>query len=385
MCRIKVLQVVTRLVVRGVPRHVLELAAGLDPERFQVDVLAGKGEPGEGSLWPEAEQRGIRTIYLGSLQRAVNPGADARALMGLYQAIREGRYDVVHTHISKAGVLGRLAARKAGVRAIVHTYHGEVAEVAAAGLAPSVFRLAERLAARATSRFVAVSQHTAEECLARGIGTRAQYRVIHNGIDLDRFSREQVERPFADSGPGPVVGVVGSLTAEKRVDVLLRAVQQLTSEYPALLVCVVGDGPLRDHLQGMAQQLQLGERVQFPGLVPDVRPWLARFDVLVSPSEREGLPTVLLEALAMGCPVVASRVGGVPEIIQHGRTGLLVKPNDPRAIEDAIRRLLRSPEQRELLRREGRRRAVSSFGLDTMLRRTEAVYDELLSRGSRRA
>ncbi len=377
MGRINVLQVVTRLVVRGVPRHVLELAAGLDRDRFQVDVLAGRGEPGEGSLWAEAHQRGIRTMYLDALQRSVSPVADVRALARLYTVMRRGQYHIVHTHISKAGVLGRLAARMARVPVIIHTYHGEVAEVAAGGTAARLFRWMEGAMARSTHRFIAVSQNTVKECLARGVGRAEQYQVIYNGIDLEHFTRRHSARPFDHPGAGPVIGLVGSLTAEKRVDVLLEAVRQVLENHEGLLLCVVGDGPLRDRLQALTGQLGLTGNALFAGLVPDVRPWLTHFDVLVSPSEREGLPTVLLEAMAMGCPVVATRVGGIPEIIEPGRTGLLVDPNDPVGLASAINAVVNNPEQRHRMQEEGHRRAQARFGLDTMLSRTAAAYEEL--------
>ncbi len=376
---IRVLQVITRLVVRGVPRHVLELAAGLDRDRFSVDVAAGRGEPGEGTLWPEAATRGLRPMLVPALQRAVSPSADARALVSLYALMRRGRYQIVHTHISKAGVLGRLAARLAGVPVVLHTYHGPVAEVEAGGVAGAAFRLAERTMARLSDRLVAVSADTARRSLDMGLGRPSQYCVIHNGIDLARFVGWEGPRPAGLPAGAAVIGAVGTLTAEKSLDVLLAAAARLRARLPEMHLVLVGDGPLRRRLETQAAVLGLGPRVQFTGLVADVRPWLGHVDVLVTPSRREGLPMVLLEALAMRRPVVATRVGGIPEIIEDGANGILVPPGDAAALAEALLRLLADRELRERMGNHGRQAVVERFGLAAMLRRTEALYEELLA------
>ena len=384
MSQVRVLQIVTRLAVRGVPRHVLELAAGLNRERFTVEVLAGRSEPGEGELWPEAELRGLKTWFVPPLQRAVNPVADARAYAMLCRRIGQGRYDIVHTHISKAGILGRLAARQRDVPVVVHTYHGRVQELQGRSLKSRFFRACERRAARWSDLLIAVSQATIRQCLDSGIGQVDQYRVIHNGIDLPHFlNYRRGARPFACPDEVPIIGAIGSLTAEKGIDVLLQAMPGLLDRYPRLQLCVVGDGPLRSQLQEMARELGIGEQVHFPGIVTDVRTWLAHFDVLVAPSRREGLPTVLLEAMALGCPVVASRVGGVPEIVTDGASGLLVPAGAPGELGQAIDLLLRDRDGRLGMGRAGRERVVERFGLEAMLRQTESAYEQLLAVGKK--
>lgn len=382
MPQVRVLQIVTRLAVRGVPRHVIELAAGLNRERFAVEVLAGRSEPGEGELWTEAEERGLKTWFVPALQRAVNPVADASAYTMLSRRIRQGQYDIVHTHISKAGILGRLAARRGDVPVVVHTYHGRVQELQGRSLKSRFFRACEQRAARWSQLLIAVSQATVGQCLDGGIGRIDQYRVIHNGIDLPRFlDYREGMRPFAGPAGAPVVGAVGSLTAEKGVDVLLQTMPGLLGRYPRLQLCVVGDGPLRSQLQKMARELGIGEQVHFPGIVADVRTWLAHFDVLVAPSRREGLPTVLLEAMALGRPVVASRVGGIPEIVTDGVSGLLVPADVPDELGQAIDLLLRDKGKRLGMGQAGRERVVERFGLEEMLRQTESAYEELLAAG----
>ena len=376
--KIRVLQIVTRLVVRGVPRHVVDLASHLDPARFEVEILAGRGEPGEGSLWEEAAARGLVTHRVDALQRAAHPIRDALALAALYRRIKQGRYDVVHTHISKAGVLGRLAAKWARVPAIVHTYHGKVEELEDGSPASRVYVMCERRVARYAHALVGVSEAIEEHLLGMGVGTAEQYRVIPNGIDLEWFaSKGEWSRPEGLQGQ-PLIGCVCSLTREKGVDVLLRAMGPLAERYPQLQLCVVGDGPLRAELEHEARQLGVAERVMFAGIASDVRPWLAAFDLFVLPSRSEGTPRALLEAMAMGTGVVATRTGGTPEIVENGVCGVLVEPEDASDLGRGIGGMLRDATRREAFGEAGQERVRSSFGLAGMVDGVAAVYEECL-------
>ena len=321
--KIRVLQVVTRLVRRGVPRHVLDLAAGLDSNRFDVDVLAGSGSPDEGSRWEEARDRGLQVVHVPELFREVRPLSDIRAFRKIRNRIRSGAYQIVHTHISKAGILGRLAARSAGVPVVAHTYHGVVEETSDNSWRGHLFLRCERLAARNTDALIAVSHDTRRACLEHRIGSPTQYSVIHNGINLREFDGCPLGTLPPDLAGKRLIGAVGSLTSEKGVEILLQALDRLATDYDDLHLCVLGDGPLRSILESAAASMQNGGRVSFHGNVEDVRPWLGAFELLVLPSYREGLPTVVIEAMAMSRPVVATRVGGVPEIVEHDDTGLL--------------------------------------------------------------
>jgi len=369
---------VTRLVVRGVPRHVVDLASHLDPARFEVEILAGRGEPGEGSLWEEAAARGLVTHRVEALQRAAHPVRDVLALAALYRRIKQGHYDVVHTHISKAGVLGRLAAKWAAAPAIVHTYHGKVEELEGGSPASRVYVACERRVARAAHALIGVSEAIEEHLLGMGVGTAEQYRVIPNGIDLEWFGPEaEWPRPEGLHGQ-PLIGCVCSLTREKGVDVLLRAMGPLVQSYPQLQLCVVGDGPLRAELEREARQLGVGEHVVFAGIAPDVRPWLAAFDLFVLPSRTEGTPRALLEAMAMGTAVVATRTGGTPEIVENGVTGVLVEPEDASDLGRGIGGMLGDATRREALAEAGHERVQTGFGLGGMVEGVSAVYEACL-------
>lgn len=379
MTRIRVLHVVTRLVQRGVPRHVLEMAAGLDSDRFDVEVLAGKGEEHEGSLWEEARQRGIAATYIPSLVRPIRPQSEVSAYRAIARKIRGGRYHVVHTHISKAGILGRWAAVRARTPLIVHTYHGRVEEVHDGTLRGRVLLGCERAAARCTDSIVAVSTSTAELCLEKGIGTADQYSVIHNGIDPARFLRDigRVDLPAQLQGKA-IIGAIASLTNEKGIDVLLAAIPSLLREHPEVHLVILGDGELRQPLHDVAGRLGLTGRVWFMGNVADVRPWVKHFQVMVIPSRQEGLPTALLEAMALGCPVVASAVGGIPELLLHGTTGLLVPPDDVEALAESTAALLTDGNKRSAFEVAARGRIRDDFTLEQSIAKLEQLYESQL-------
>lgn len=383
--RIRVLQVITRLVTRGVPRHVLNLATHLDPERFDVEVLAGEGLESEGSLWPEALSKGVVTHRLTALQREINPRKDMAALWGISRTIRRGSFDVIHTHISKAGILGRLAANWAGIPT-VHTYHGNVEELERSSPSGRAYLACERRAARSTTALLAISEGVREHLLRLKIGRPEQYRVVPNGIDVSAFAAQtntpSIHRVWRQ-GTHPTIGCVGSLTREKGVDVLLQAVPRIAERFQDLSVVIVGDGPLRNELERQARTLGIEAHVTFVGVSEDVRSWLSKFDVSVVSSRREGQSIALVEAMASGNPVVATRVGGVPEVLDNGAYGVLVEPEDPEALATAINLLLADVGLRQGLGKLGRQAVERNYSVQRMTKQVAQVYEEVCATAQR--
>jgi glycosyltransferase involved in cell wall biosynthesis len=375
--KIRVLQVITRLVTRGASRHVIDLARSLDPTKFEVEIAAGQSEAHERSVWDDAAATGLRCHRVEHLQREISPWADLQAFRELSQVIRRHPYDIVHTHISKSGLLGRFAARRSDVPVIAHTYHGMASEITGQGMRPAILRRCERACARFTDAKISISERIVERVAEAGISEADTIHVIHNGIDLTHFRPvSDTERPDA-LPPGPVIGTVGSLTQEKSTIDLLRVAAKLAPQIDDLQICIVGDGALRQDLEQQAQILGIADRTLFTGAVDDVRPWLAVFDVFVLPSNSEGLPGALMEAMAMGCPVVATDVGGVSEVV--GEAGMLAEAGDVDGIADHIRRLLSDSTVSEGLAATGQRQA-QKFSLAAMAAKTGALYEELYSR-----
>jgi glycosyltransferase involved in cell wall biosynthesis len=367
--KIRVLQIITRLAVRGAPRHVIDLAERLDSERFDVSILTGTPEEDEGNLVEEARGRGIRVDVIVEMRRAVRPLADLLVLLKIYRFIKRGGYDIVHTHISKAGILGRAAARLAGVPAVVHTYHGPVRE-----LQSRILRRAERWAARRTDVLIAVSEGVVDHQLSQGIGESEQYQVLPNGIDLKRFHGVANGSIRDELGTGPVIGTVGSLTPEKGTEDLISAAASLRERFTGLCLCIVGDGRERPALEAQVEQMGLSGHVVFAGNVSDVRQWLAAFDLFVLPSRSEGMSRALVEAMAAGCPVIATTVGDAPRLLVAEQ---LVPPANVADLAGAIAGLLSNDGKRQ--RSSDRSRKIAArYDLASMVGEVEKVYDEML-------
>ena len=317
-----------------------------------------------------------------SLVRPIRPAVDARAVVELAALFGRERYEVVHTHSSKAGLVGRLAARLAGTRLVVHTIHGFPFNDQT--LSPRVRRAllwSERLAARITHRLIAVAGPNAAEAERRGIAPAAEVEVIHSGVDLRRFDdpprRDEARRRLGLPPDGPVVGTVGRLSACNAPEVFVAAARRVLEERPEATFVAVGDGELATSTRAAADG---EERIRLVGHRDDVPSILPAFDAFVFPIRWGGLGRALTEAMIRGLPVVASEVNGVPEVVEHERTGLLVRPDDVEGIAGAVVRLLDDPALARRLGEAARDRVVPAFGADVMVERIAALYERELAR-----
>ena len=363
----RVVHLVEALGTGGLERVVQALVRHTDRRRFEVEVLcAVKGGP----VAREIEASGTRVRILGG--RGYGP----RDVLSAARAIRETRADVVHSHGHFAGVVGRVAAWWAGGAVAVHHLHTVDSTFEAR------HRRREHLLLHLTRRVVCCSESVARHA-TRDLGAPLHLlAVIPNGIDPPPPARraDALDRLGLSPGAGPIVGCVGGLSRHKGQLVLMHAVGQLPGSPPRPTLVLVGEGPERLRLESEAATLQGRVRIVFAGERPDARALLPAFDLLVVPSiEREGFGLAALEGMDAGLPVIASRLGGLPEAVEDGRTGLLVPPGDMRALSLAIERLLASPEERRTLGAEGKRRVESRFRAASMTRRVESVYEEVLS------
>ncbi len=304
-------------------------------------------------------------------------------LASLTKIFRREQPDVIHTHTSKAGALGRIAAQLAGVRTVVHTPHGHVFYGHFGRLASWAFLQVERLLARRTTWLIALTEAERDEHLDRRVGVAERFAVAPSGIDLDRY-RALVgvtgRRPSGLDIPpdAVVVGSVGWLTTVKGPRYLIEAVAKLKPTHPRLHLVLVGSGDLRDELGALAKTLGIGRSVTFAGQRQDVPDCLAAMDVFVLPSLNEGMGRALVEAMAAGRPVVATRVGGIPAIIEDRATGLLVPPQDSDALAGALAELLRDPARAKEIGTAGSAAIGKRFGATDMVRAIEAVYAQAL-------
>ena len=374
--RPRVLHLITCLEPGGAEQMVLALCRGL---ASSCDLTVGFLK-GPGTLAPAFAEIGVPVIALRLENVAHLAGMVRMALL-----LKRGRFDVAHTHLLHAGLLGRPLARAAGIPVIVHTQHNTLSWEARSRLVA----WANRLSLRAADRVVAVGHVVAEMTrIHAGVPTQ-RIETIWNGVDTSRFrpseDRGYLSRTFGIPTEAPVVGVVAGLRPVKGHDVLLSAMAEVFRVLPQARLLLVGDGKLRPQVEHLIATQGLAGRVILAGQRQDVDKIVPECDVIALPSREEGIPVSALEAMACGVPVVATRVGGTPEVVAHERTGLLVASADPASLASALLRLLANPAYARQLGKEGREVAMVHFSVDTMIARTRALYERLLCEHGGRA
>ena len=378
---LRVLHVITRMIVGGAQENTMLSCALLDRSRFHSEVVTGPQTGPEGSLHEETRRRGVTLHVEPFLVREVNPVKDLLALVQLLRLMRRGRYDIVHTHSSKAGVLGRVAACLAGVPVVVHTVHGWAFTP---GQPRVVFRFyvgLERLCARWCRALIVVAESDRQEGLSLGIGSPGQYVLIRSGIEIATYRDVPVQPAAARREAGVpaeafVVGSVGRLSAQKAPLDLLAAFADVARQQGDAHLVLVGDGPLRGEVEAAVARAGLQDRVHLLGLRRDVPVLLRAFDVLALASRWEGLPRVFPQAMAAGLPIVATRVDGAADAVVPGETGWLADMGDA---EGMARHLLALAEDPVLARRMGRagQARVEEFSAARMVGRLAELYGSL--------
>jgi len=381
---IRIARVIARLNIGGPAQHTILLTAGLDRNRFATTLITGVVGQAEGDFTETARARGVNPIVIPELGRSIRPARDLAALVKLVSLFRRLRPDIVHTHTAKAGTLGRLAARIAGVPVKIHTFHGHVLDGYFSPAVTRVFVGMERMLARVTDRLVTVSPRLRTELLAMGIGRPEQVEVIPLGLDLERFRRAcpgvPALRPSLGLGSGVrLLAIVGRLAPIKDHPTLFQAMAILQTSNPPVHLAVVGDGEERARLETLAGRLGLGQRIHFLGWRTDLETILKEVDVVICASKNEGTPVALIEAMAAGVPVLSTDVGGVADLVAHGETGWLVRPGDPPSLAEAIRRLLGDEALRARLAAAGRTVVLERHGVEGLIRRVEMLYATLMA------
>jgi glycosyltransferase involved in cell wall biosynthesis len=380
---IRVVRLFSRLNIGGPSVHVILLTAGLTARGYRTRLVVGQEATEEGNLLDLAAEKGVPCERLDALGREIRVISDIRALFGLYRVIRDFQPSVVHTHAAKAGLLGRVAARLAGVPVVVHTYHGHVLRGYFGPVKTAVFRGLEALLSHLSDALIAVSEAVKQDLVTLGVARAEHIRVVPLGLDLERFTLE-LPRGVLRAGPGvaaeaPLVGMVGRLVPIKDVPTFLRAAALVREARPDARFALVGDGEERAALEREAARLGLLEALSFHGWRRDMEAVYGDLDVVVNSSRNEGTPVALIEALASGRPVVATRVGGTADLLAGGDFGRLVPPEDPRALADAILGVLADPQAARRRALRGRAHVLRRHGADRLSQDIDRLYRELLS------
>jgi len=361
--RLRVILFITRGEPGGAQIHVLSLIRGL---RASVDLAVGVGDDDD-YLAGELRADGVPVYVLPDLQRSIAPRTDRRAVAAMRSAIQDFRPHIVHTHSTKAGLLGRLAAWLEGLPAI-HTAHAWSFSDGLAKRRKAFAIPTEALAGRITRRFIVVSGADREIALRYGVARDAQVRIVHNGVP-DTDARAQPA-----SGDPPIIAMVARMAAPKDHDLLLRALAGVSAPF---VLWLIGDGPDRAAVEAQITSLGLGERVRLLGVRRDVPALLAQVQLFALISRQEGFPLATLEAMRAGLPVIASDVGGAREAVSHAQTGLLIARGDEASLRSAFERLLVDPELRSAFGAAGRAAFEARFTATGMIRRTRDVYAEI--------
>lgn len=422
--RVRICRVISRLNVGGPARHVILLAEGLDPVRFETTLVVGTPGAAEGRLDDLARGRGVHLVRIPELGREIRPWRDVVALAKLWKLFREQGPDIVHTHAAKGGALGRVAAWLGRVPVRVHTYHGHIFHGYFSPMKMRIFLWIERLLARITTRILVLSEGQRREILGLGIGRPEQVTVVPPALALDgaedrQEAHDALCRELGIPAGSQLVGAVGRLVPIKDHATFLRAVAIVAPKSPAAHFLLVGGGELEPELRAQAGGRGLAGRVHFLGWRQDLARIYPAIDLLVFSSRNEGTPAALIEGMAAATPAVATRVGGIPEMLAlapdgpevepggpGGRriqfpgapraaakpaaplqlvsspgmeaAGILVAPGDAEAMAEAILLLLGDEGLRHRMGMAARERALERWDPRDLLRRIEELYVALL-------
>lgn len=383
----KIAHVITRLIIGGAQENTLLSCEGQHALGHEVTLITGPAEGPEGSLMLRAKTGGYRVVVIDEMKRSILPVKDFRTYLRLKQVLAEIKPDIVHTHSSKAGILGRWAADAVRVPGIVHTIHGLSFTASSSRVVNHVYRMLERQAAPLTHKIVCVADAMREQSLGAGVGLPDQYVTVYSGMETQPFLEPaippEVMRDRLGIEPDEVViGTVARLFHMKGHDDLLEIAPRLVSAFPNVRFLWVGDGVLREHFQARMDHLRLRSKFLITGMVPpeQVPSLMGAMDIVVHPSRREGLARALPQGHLAGKPVVTYDIDGAREAVEHGVSGFLVPPFDSEELADRLLMLLDDPRLRHTMGQAGRAHALARFDVRVMIDELEKVYAEVTAR-----
>ena len=381
---VRVMRIISRMNIGGPAVHVTVLNSGLNGKGYDCLLVTGNEGATEGSLRDLAVTRGLRMAVIPELGREISLRSDLVTLIKLYRLMRRERPDIVHTHQSKAGFVGRIAARLAGVPIVVHTFHGHIFHGYFSPAKTRLVLLMERIGARLSTRIITISPRLRDEIAGFGVTKPHRIEVIPLGFELEAYATEvrgsgEFRRSLDLPERAKLIGAVGRLVPIKNIPLLLEAAAVARQQDPNIHVVIVGDGELRMELEAQVSALGLDDSVTFAGWRRDLPRVYADLDAVVISSDNEGTPASLIEAMATGCPVVATRVGGVPDLISDGETGRLVPPGDREALTSALLALLREPERTRQMAALARQQVLERHQAGRLVGDVDHLYRELLT------
>ena len=377
MNKVKVLHIITKLELGGAQQNTLYTVKNLDSEKFETHLFSGQG----GILDKEAAGLAGRFQHVPALVRKINPVQDLKALFQLKKMIRILKPDVVHTHSSKAGILGRIAARWAKVPVIIHSIHGFGIDAVESDLVRKILVAAEKYASNRTNHFISVSQKNIDEGLAMGLFNKEQVSLIYSGVFLKQY-RDAVKKPQLKQELGipvdaPLVGKIACFKPQKNPLAFVEVASLIATRLPEVHFMLVGDGIMRQEIETAIDAAGLRGKFHLPGWRRDIADIVKLFDVSVLTSRWEGLPRVISESLSAGVPVVVTRAGGSAEAVIEGETGFVVEQGENEYQAERIMEILNHPDLAAKMSEKGPD-SVAAWDIDEMVKAQEKLYLKLL-------
>lgn len=380
----KVLHIITRLDKGGSAENTFLTIKGLDKKKYDVTLMSGPVDDPSQERSKEVEDSGVRYIPIPQLVRNIHVLHDSIALFKISRFLVKEKFDIVHTHTSKAGLLGRFAAKLARIPRIVHTPHGHVFFGYFGFLKTKIFIILEKFAARAADKIVTLTSREKSDYVSYRIAEEEKFVNIHSGIELKKYQKlsqdeqTKLKKEIGLPENSFVVGTVGRLVPVKNPELLIKASQPLLTQYPDTYFVFAGDGPLKKDLHTATKEIGGEKNIVFLGWRDDTHRILSIFDVFCLPSLNEGMGRVLAEAMALGIPIVASDAGGIPDLVIHQKNGFLVPPQDQEELTKSIRILIADEKKRTQMGEAGKKMALK-FSCETMVKNIDDLYEELMT------
>jgi len=383
--KIRVAHIISRIVTGGAEENTLYTVEGLDKERYEVDLIVG--DEFREDMLNNIKKKNFNIIRLKGLKGPLNFLYDPIVLVKLIRLLKQGHYDIVHTHTTKTGILGRIAAKVNKVPIIIHGLHGSAYGAFNSKILNWALIFFEKLTGRFTDAYVSVSEMLSKKYIEKGLGGKAKYFTVYSGMDLNKFDNVKKriiwEEKLLELGINAecfIIGNVGRLEAVKGHKYLLNALKIVVEERPLIPVklLVIGEGIERDNLENYVKKINLNNKVIFTGYRKDIEELMAIMDIFVLSSLREGLPRVLVQAAAVGVPSIAFDVDGVSEVVKDNFNGFLVKPKDVRGLADRILKYIDNRNLIKLHGEKGKEFVKGKWSIKDMVDKIDNIYQELI-------
>jgi len=381
--RIKILRIQSRICIGGPAIHTELLSRFLPSQKYKTILLGGALEPNESSKFLQIKNNGVDIRIVRSMRREPNIWRDLYAIFDIYKIIKTERPDIVHTHTAKAGTVGRIAAWLAGVPVIIHTFHGHTFENYFGQIKSKLFIFIERLLATLTDQIIAISPSQKADLAEKfKIAPGGKITIIRLGFELDRFlsinKNGGLKRKLSIPDDRFVLGIIGRMVPIKNHLMALKVLRNLLDQNVKAHLCIVGGGTETARIKGWVRDMALDSNVSFLGWIEEIEQIYAGIDALLLTSLNEGTPVALIEAMASSVPVIATKVGGVVDVLTHGETGLLCKTNDSNQMADYVKKLIIEKSFANALSINAKKAVIGNYSYSRLIGEMDNLYQTLL-------